>query len=114
MICFYYGITAFACVWYFRKQWFDSTRNVFFTFLFPLVGGVILAVLFFKTLIDSMDPAYGCGSNIGGIGLVFILGMRRHRRSGIVIMIWQAIKRPAFFRGETLSLDAPASLRPQR
>ena len=30
---------------------------------------------------------------------------------GIVIMIWQAIKRPAFFRGETLSLDAPASLR---
>ena len=43
MICFYYGITAFACVWYFRKQWFDSTRNVFFTFLFPLVGGVILA-----------------------------------------------------------------------
>jgi amino acid transporter len=43
MICFYYGITAFACVWYFRRQWFDSVRNVFFTFLFPLVGGVILA-----------------------------------------------------------------------
>jgi hypothetical protein len=39
MICFYYGITAFACVWYFRHQWFDSVRNVFFTFLFPLVGG---------------------------------------------------------------------------
>ena len=44
MICFYYGITAFACVWYFRKQWFDSTRNVFFTLLFPLIGGIILAV----------------------------------------------------------------------
>ncbi len=29
-------------------------------------------------------------------------------------MIWQAIKRPAFFRGETLSLDAPASLRRAR
>ena len=43
MICFYYGITAFACVWYFRKQWFDSVRNFFFTLLFPLVGGVILA-----------------------------------------------------------------------
>ena len=84
MICFYYGITAFACVWYFRKQWFDSTRNVFFTFLFPLVGGIILAVLFVTTLIDWMDPAYGSGSNIGGLGLVFILGMaiigarRRH------------------------------------
>jgi hypothetical protein len=33
---------------------------------------------------------------------------------GVVIMIWQAIKRPAFFRGETLSLDAPASARRAR
>ena len=82
MICFYYGITAFACVWYFRKQWFDSARNVFFTFLFPLVGGVILAVLFFTTLIDSMDPAYGSGSQIGGIGIVFILGHAHHRGRG--------------------------------
>ena len=110
MICFYYGITAFACVWYFRKQWFDSTRNVFFTLLFPLVGGIILAFLFVRTLIDSMDPDYGSGSNIGGLGLVFILGVTVIG-IGIVIMIWQAIKRPAFFRGETLSIDSPASLR---
>ncbi|MET0812847.1 MAG: APC family permease [Microbacterium sp.] len=113
MICFYYGITAFACVWYFRKQWFDSARNVFFTLLFPLVGGVILAVLFFTTLIDSMDPAYGSGSNIGGVGIVFILGMLIIV-VGIAIMIWQAVKRPAFFRGETLSIDAPASARRAR
>jgi amino acid transporter len=110
MICFYYGITAFACVWYFRKQWFDSTRNVFFTFVFPLVGGFILAFLFVKTLIDSMAPDYGSGSNIGGLGLVFILGVAVIGL-GIVIMIVQAIRRPAFFRGETLSLDAPTSLR---
>jgi amino acid transporter len=113
MICFYYGLTAFACVWYFRKQWFDSVRNVFFTFLFPLVGGVILAVLFFTTLIDSMDPAYGSGSQIGGIGIVFILGMLIIG-VGVVIMIWQAIKRPAFFRGETLAMDAPPSARRAR
>lgn len=113
MICFYYGITAFACVWYFRKQWFDSVRNVFFTFLFPLVGGVILAVLFFTTLVDSMDPAYGSGSQIGGIGIVFILGMLIIV-VGIAIMIWQAVKRPAFFRGETLGLDAPPSTRRRR
>lgn len=110
MICFYYGITAFACVWYFRKQWFDSVRNSFFMFLFPLVGGAILAALFFITLVDSIDPAYGSGSNISGIGLVFILGMTVIL-VGIAIMIWQFIKRPAFFRGETLSMDAPPSLR---
>ena len=110
MICFYYGLTAFACVWYFRKQWFDSTRNIFFTFLFPLIGGVILAVLFVTTLIDSMDPDYGSGSNIGGLGLVFILGVAVIL-IGVVIMVWQAIKRPAFFKGETLAMDAPESLR---
>ena len=110
MICFYYGITAFACVWYFRKQWFDSARNFFFTFLFPLIGGSILAVLFFTTLIDSMDPAYGSGSQIGGVGIVFILGMLIIV-VGIVVMIWNAVRRPAFFRGQTLGIDAPPSRR---
>jgi amino acid transporter len=110
MICFYYGLTAFACVWYFRKQWFDSVRNVFFTLLFPLVGGVILAVIFVTTLIDSMNPEYGSGSEIGGVGLVFILGMTIILL-GVAIMVWQRVRRPAFFRGETLSIDAPASAR---
>ena len=86
MICFYYGITAFACVWFFRKHWFDSVRNVFFTLLFPLVGGVILGVLFFTTLIDSMNPDYGSGSNIFGVGLVFVLGMVV-LLSGVAIML---------------------------
>ncbi|WP_322411489.1 APC family permease [Microbacterium invictum] len=110
MICFYYGITAFACVWYFRKQWFDSVRNVFFTLIFPLVGGVILAVIFVTTLVDSMDPDYGSGSSVFGLGLVFVLGVTIIL-VGVVIMVWQAVRRPAFFRGETLSLDAPASAR---
>jgi amino acid transporter len=110
MICFYYGITAFACVWYFRKQWFDSARNVVFTLLFPLVGGVILAVIFVTTLVDSMDPDYGSGSSVFGVGLVFVLGVTIIL-VGVVIMVWQAIRRPAFFRGETLATDAPPSLR---
>lgn len=110
MICFYYGLTAFACVWYFRRQWFDSVRSFFFTFLFPLVGGGILAVLFVTTLIDSMDPAYGSGSSVGGVGLVFVLGVGIIV-VGIAIMIWQSLRRPAFFRGETLGMDAPASIR---
>jgi amino acid transporter len=110
MICFYYGLTAFACVWYFRRQWFDSVRNVFFTFLFPLVGGAILAVLFVSTLIDSMNPSYGSGSSVFGVGLVFVLGVSVIL-VGVVVMIVQAIRRPAFFRGETLSTDAPASVR---
>ncbi len=38
LICFYYGLTAFACVWYFRKTWFRSGRNLFFRLIAPLVA----------------------------------------------------------------------------
>ncbi|MGW9113260.1 APC family permease [Microbacterium sp. NPDC055683] len=110
LICFYYGLTAFACVWYFRRQWFDSVRNVFFMLLFPLVGGVILAILFVVTLIDTMDPAYGSGSEIGGVGLVFVLGIAVIA-VGIVLMVVQAVRHPAFFKGAVLTMDAPPSLR---
>ncbi len=113
MICFYYGLTAFACVWYFRKQWFDSARSFFFTLLCPLVGGVILAVLFVTTLIDSIDSNYGTGSSVFGVGLVFVLGVTIIL-AGVAIMIWQSIKRPDFFRGRTLGIDAPASARRAR
>jgi amino acid transporter len=101
MICFYYGITAFACVWFFRKKWFASVRNAFFTLVCPLVGGAILSVLFVTTLIDSMDPDYGSGSNVAGVGLVFILGMVI-LLSGVVVMLVMRRRLPAFFRGETL------------
>ncbi|MFF2050213.1 APC family permease [Leifsonia sp. NPDC058194] len=101
MICFYYGITAFACVWFFRKKWFASVRNAFFTLVCPLVGGLILSVLFVTTLVDSMDPAYGSGSNVAGVGLVFILGMVI-LLSGVVVMLVMRRRLPAFFRGETL------------
>src|SRR3546814_11701060 len=86
MICFYYGLTAFACVWYFRRQWFDSVRNVLFTLLFPLVGGIILAVLFGITLVESLDPDYGSGPEWVGLGSVFVLGVTI-LGLGIVIMI---------------------------
>jgi len=106
LICFYYALTALACVWYFRRQWFVTVRSTFFTFLFPLLGGLILGLLFFTTLLESMSPDYGSGSNVGGVGLVFILGMAI-LLIGIVIMLVQSRVRPAFFRGETLATAAP-------
>ena len=101
MVCFYYGVTALACVWYFRKELFKSVRNVFFTFLFPLVGGLVLMVMFFQTAIDSMDPGYGSGSSIGGLGMVFVLGIGV-LLLGVVLMLVTRWRHPEFFRGETV------------
>ncbi len=101
MICFYYGVTALACVWYFRRESFDSLRNIVFKFLAPLLGGVILLVMFVKTASDSMDPGYGSGTNIAGLGMVFILGMGV-LLLGVAVMIFMRVRQPGFFKGETL------------
>jgi amino acid transporter len=102
MICFYYSITAFAAVWYFRRQWFKSVSNIFFQLLFPLIGGLILAALFLTTTIDSMDPEYGSGSHIGGLGLVFIIGVGLIL-VGFGVMAIMLVRNPGFFRQETLT-----------
>ncbi|MCW4465693.1 APC family permease [Glutamicibacter sp. MNS18] len=101
MICFYYGLTALACVWYFRTELFDSLHNVIFRFLAPLVGGVVLLVMFVRTCIDSMNPDYGSGSSIGSVGMVFVLGIGV-LLLGVGIMLYMRIRHPAFFRGQTI------------
>lgn len=100
MVCLYYGITAFACVWYFRATSLRSgTRTLLNQFVFPLLGGIILVVFFLQTFLDSMDPAYGSGSEIGGVGLVFILSVLL-LILGLLAMTYQRFKRPDFFRGK--------------
>jgi amino acid transporter len=101
MVCFYYGITGLACIWYFRHTLFTSAQTVFFRFLFPLIGGVTLLVIFVTTALDSLDPDYGSGSSVFGIGLVFVLGIGV-LALGVVIMIIQSLRHPDFFRGRTL------------
>lgn len=107
MICWYYGITAFACIWYFRKQLFSSVHNAIFKFLFPLLGGLILTAVFAVSVKESMNPDNGSGSAIGGIGLVFFLGFGV-LGLGVVAMFIMRARQPEFFRGETLTRDTPA------
>lgn len=101
MICFYYGVTALACVWFFRNELTGSVRHFLFRGLFPLIGGVVLLVMFFQTAVDSIDPSYGSGTSLGGIGMVFILGMGV-LLLGVILMLWTRFKHPAFFTGSTL------------
>ena len=106
MICFYYGLTAFACVFYFRNTLFRSARNFFLRGLAPLTGGLILAAVFIETAMDSMSPQFGSGSAVFGVGLVFLLGVGIILL-GVVIMLVISWHRPGFFQGETLRRDTP-------
>lgn len=107
MICWYYGITAFACVWYFRQELFANAHNFVFKFLFPLLGGLVLATVFVISVQESMNPENGSGAAIGGIGLVFFMGFGILLLGVVLMLIWRS-RSQEFFRGETLHRDTPS------
>jgi amino acid transporter len=107
MICFYYAITAFACVWYFRGELRRSTRDLLVKGVYPGVGGLMLTAVFGKTLYDMWDPAYGSGSAVFGVGSVFVIGVGL-LLLGVVLMLAMQRRSPAFFRGEVLTKETPA------
>ncbi|RLU78119.1 amino acid transporter [Streptomyces griseocarneus] len=107
MICFYYSITAFACAWYFRGDLRRSVRDALFKGVFPVLGGVLLAAVFCKTLYDMWNPAYGSGSSVLGVGSVFVIGVGL-LVVGAVLMLLMQRRSPAFFRGEVLTRSTPA------
>ncbi|MCH9668452.1 MAG: APC family permease [Actinomycetia bacterium] len=106
MICFYYGLTAFGCIWFFRDELFATAANFVFKLLFPMLGGLGLLTVFVITLRDSASPDYGSGASIGGVGLVLILGLGLIV-IGVAFMLIMRARQPAFFRGETLRKDTP-------
>ncbi len=108
MICFYYGLTAFGCIWFFRRDLFRNAGSFTFKFLFPLLGGLGLFAVLIITLRDSASPDYGSGADIGGVGLVLILGLGLILL-GLVLMAIQRARHPAFFRGDTLRDDSVAA-----
>ncbi|MGV9710523.1 APC family permease [Gordonia sp. NPDC003424] len=99
-VAFYYGITAFSCVWYFRRTLFVSARHFFMRGLFPLLGGIAMAWAFIKSAIDMINPDYG-STSVGGIGGVFILGVGM-LVLGIPLMLACFVHRRDFFEGKTL------------
>ena len=104
-VAFYYGITAFSCVWYFRRTLFTSARHFFMRGLLPLLGGLGMAAAFIESAKDMIDPDYGF-TTFGPIGGGFVIGVGM-LALGVPLMIACAVRLRAFFRGETLNEDTP-------
>ena len=106
-IAFYYAITGYACVWYFRKELFTSARNFFYRFLFPLLGALILTYAFVQSAIDMYSVDYGY-TVLLGIGGTFVLGIGALAFGVLLMFLWFAFpgSKP-FFRGESLNRDTP-------
>ena len=104
-IAFYYALTGFACVWYFRHELLTSRQAFFAKFLLPLLGGVMLAFAFVASSVQMFSPDY-TGTDIWGIGSVFVIGFGSLAFGVLLMFLWQ-IRQPEFFRGQTLRQDTP-------
>jgi len=112
-IAFYYGLTGFACAWYYRRNLRTSTRNLFMQGIFPVTGALMLWFLGGWSLWEDWDYATnndytywtvpGIHWQIGG-PFVIAAGAAI---VGIIFFIYNRIANPAFFRKETLTRSTP-------
>ncbi len=112
-IAFYYGLTAFACVWYYRKTLTSSARHLWVRGIIPLLGGLILWGLGGFSMWQDFDVATensytmftvpGLGWQIGGVFVIVFLSAL----IGLIIFILLRISQPAYFKGRTLTRSTP-------
>ncbi len=110
-IAFYYGLTAFSCVWYYRKTLTSSARNLWMQGILPGLGGLIMYAAGIYSLqsdwVASNSLTYwtvpGLHWEIGGIFIIAMLAAL----AGVAGFIYMRITAPAYFRKQTLTRGTP-------
>jgi amino acid transporter len=97
MIAFYYGLSGYACVWFFRKA-MRTPKGILLAGVAPFTGAVILTWVFVRSVIDLSDPANSeSGNSWLGLGPPLVIAIL-FLILGIVIMLLQWRFEPGFFR----------------
>jgi amino acid transporter len=111
-IAFYYGLTAFSCVWYYRATLTSSARNLWMRGILPGLGGLIM----YSAGLYSLQSDWVASNSfttwtipvlnweIGGSFLIAALAAL----SGVVAFAFMRVTSPAYFRRETLTRTSPA------
>jgi amino acid transporter len=112
-IAFYYGLSAFACVWYYRRNLTSSARNLWMQGILPFTGGLILWFLGGWSVWLDYDVKtqndYTTWTvpwihwQIGGAFVIAAVSAI----IGLIFAIYNRIVAPAFFRKETLTRSTP-------
>jgi len=110
-IAFYYGLTAFACVWYYRRTLRENTRNLFMRGILPFLGGLIMYTAGIYSLqsdwVASNSYTFwtvpGLKWQIGGSFLIAFCAAL----AGVIVWIILKIVQPAYFRKQTLTRATP-------
>jgi amino acid transporter len=111
-IAFYYGLTAFACVWYYRATLTSSARNLWMRGILPGLGGLIMYAAGFYSLQSDWVASNSYTTwtvpvlhwQIGGVFLIAALAAV----AGVIGFVYMRVTGPAYFRKETLRRKSPA------
>jgi len=112
-IAFYYGLTGFACAWYYRRNLRTSQRNLWMQGILPVAGALMLwflggwSIWLDYDVATQNDYTYwtvpGIHWQVGG---AFVIAAAA-ALVGLVFFIYNRIAGPAFFRKETLTRSTP-------
>jgi amino acid transporter len=109
MIAFYYGMSGYACVWFFRRN-MKTAKGWLLAGLAPLMGGLILTWVFVKSAIDLSDPANSeSGNSWLGLGPPLVIALM-FLLLGVVIMLLQWRVEPGFFRRKAETAPSEVTL----
>jgi amino acid transporter len=91
MIAFYYGLTGFACTIYYRRELTRDLKTFVLVGMAPLLGGLILAAIFVKSIWDFTDPANSeSGDSWLGVGPPLIIGVGFLVMGALLMLWWRA------------------------
>jgi amino acid transporter len=114
-IAFYYGLTGFACAWYYRKNLTSSVRNLFMQGILPLTGALILWFLGGWSIWLDYDVATANDYTMWTVPIIhwqiggaFVIAVAA-ALVGVVFFLFCRYIRPGapFFRKQTLTRATP-------
>jgi amino acid transporter len=113
MIAFYYGITGFACALYYRHELFKSAKNLLLVGVAPVLGGLILFWVLYKSIVDLSKPENSeSGDSWLGVGPPLVIGVGLMLFGVVLMFIWYFAGHREFFQrklevADSGSLEGP-------
>jgi amino acid transporter len=109
MIAFYYALTGFACVIYYRRRLLDSVRSFVFIGVAPLIGALLLSFLFVRAVRDLADPdASYSGGDVLGLGVPLVIGGAFLILGAVLMLLWRLGHPDGYFRRRGFEAAPPA------